>query len=107
MGIAAKEPCLVVKSVALHHQRVSVPAPYRISHPARVGIIFQGAAVHLYLAIGEIFLQDDDHRRSLKDSLRASSGAVVRTFGKAFVMGIVNAEVFSALLDQLSHPRLN
>src|ERR1700680_3287047 len=107
MGIAAKEPCPVVVSVALHYQRVSVPAPYRVSHPARVGIRFQGAAIHVDLAESEIFLQDDDHRRSLKDSLRTSTGAVVRTVGQAFVMGIVNAEVLSALLNQLSHPSLN
>src|SRR6266566_1858190 len=67
----------------------------------------QGAAVHVDLAVGEIFLQDDDHRRSLKDSLQTSSGAVVRTVGQTFVTRVLDAEVFSALPNQVLRPRLN
>src|ERR1700676_3351347 len=80
---------------------------YRVPHPTRVGILFQGAAVHVDLAVREIFLQDDDHRGSLKDSLRTSSGAVVRTVGQTSVMRVVDAKVFSALLNQGLRPRLN
>ena len=52
-------------------------------------------------------LQDDDHRGSLKEPLRTSSGGVVRTLGQTFVMRVVHAEVFSALLNQRLRPRLN
>src|SRR5262244_1965607 len=97
MRIAADQPCPVVVSVALHHQRVSVPVAYRISHPGRVGIRLQGAAVHVDLAVSEILLQDDDHRGSLKDSLETLAGAVVRTVGQTLVTRVLDAEVFSAL----------
>src|SRR5436309_14973094 len=107
MGIASKEPCPVVVSVALHHQRVSFPAAYRISHPGRVGIRLQGAAVHVDLAVSQGFLQDDDHRGSLKDFLHTLSGAVVRTVGQTFVTWVIDAEVFSPLLNQGLRQRLN
>src|SRR6266700_5325894 len=107
MRIASKEPCSVVVSAALHHQRVSFPVAYRISHPARVGIRLQGAAVHMDLAVSEIFLQDGDHRWSLKDSLETLPGAVVRAVGQTLVTRILDAEVVSALLKQRLHPRLN
>src|SRR2546428_8414170 len=107
MRIAAEQPCPVIVSVTLHHQRVSFPVAYRISNPARVGIRLQGAAVHVDLAVSEILLQDDDHRGSLKDSLETSPGAVVRTVGQTLVMRIIDAEVLSALLKQRLHPRLN
>src|SRR6266571_4172279 len=107
MGIASKEPCPIVVSVALHHQRVSFPVAYRISHPGRVGIRLQGAAVHVDLAVSQVFLQDDDHRGSLKDFLHTLSGAVVRTVGQTFVTWVIDAEVFSALPNQGLRPRLN
>src|SRR2546426_2490705 len=107
MRIASKEPGPVVVSVALHHQRVSFPVANRISHPARVGIRLQGAAVHVDLAVSEIFLQDDDHRGSLKDSLETLPGTVVRTVGQTLVTRVIDAEVLSALLKQRLHPRLN
>src|SRR5437867_1102376 len=85
MRIASNEPCPVVVSVALHHQRVSFPVAHRISHPAWIGIRLQGAAVHVDLAVSEIFLQDDDHHGSLKDSFETLPDAVVWTVGQTLV----------------------
>src|SRR5215469_13896513 len=107
MRIALNEPCPVVVSVALYNQRVSLPVAYRISHPARVGIRFQGAAVHVDLAVSEIFLQDDEHRGSLNDSPEALPGAVVRTVGQTFVTRVIDPEVLGAFLKQRLHPGLN
>src|SRR5213594_3898894 len=107
MWIASEQPCPVVVSVALYHQRVSFPAAYRISHPGRIGIRLQGAAIHVDLAVSEIFLQDDDHRGSLQDSLHPSSRAVVWTVGQTFVTRVFDTEVFSALLNQGSCPGLS
>src|SRR5439155_1661283 len=66
-----------------------------------------GATVHVDLAVSEIFLQDDDHRGSLKDSLETLPGAVARAAGQTFVTRVIDAEVFSALLNQGLRPRLN
>src|SRR3977135_678911 len=100
MRTASDQPCPAVVSVALPHQRVSVPVAYRISHPARVGIGLQGAAVHVDHAVSEIFLQDGDHRGSLDEPLRTYTGAIVRTIGQTSVMRVFDAEVLSALLNQ-------
>src|SRR5262249_25756537 len=94
-------------AVGLHDQSVSFPATYRIAHPVRVGIRLQGAAIHVDLAVSQIFLQDDDHRGSLKDSLETSVGAVVRSVGQTSVTRVIDAEIFSALLKQDLYPRLN
>src|SRR5438034_10189499 len=50
---------------------------------------------------------DEDHRGSLKDSLQTLPGAGVRTVGQSFVMRVIDAEVFSTLLNQDLRPRLN
>src|SRR5436853_1705197 len=107
MRIATKEPCAVVESIALDDQRVSVPVACGVSHPARVGIGLQAAAVHVDLAENEIFLQEGDHRGSLKDSLVTSVHGVVRTAGQALVTRVINAEVLSALIQQSLRPGLN
>src|SRR5262249_45913263 len=73
----------------------------------RVGIRLQGATVHVDLAVSQIFLQDDDHRGSLKDPLETLAGTVVRTVGQTLVTRVLDAEVFSALPNQGLRPRLN
>src|SRR5215510_12838979 len=59
------------------------------------------------LAVSEIFLQDGDHRGSLKESLETLSDAVVWTIRQTFITRVVDAEVFGAFLKQSLHPRLN
>ena len=107
MGIAALESCPVVVSVALLNQCVSVPVPYRVSHPARVGFGLQVAAVRVNPTVSEIFVQDDDRRGGLEKPLHTSGGDVARTRGQTLVMLVVLAEVFPALLNQHLRPRLN
>src|SRR5262252_9972148 len=107
MGIATKEPGPIVVPVTLHHQRVSVPAAYRISHPARVGIVLQGAAIRVDHAVSEIIVQYHDHRGTLEESLHTATRDVVRTVRQTLVMWVVDAEVLRALLKQNLGPRLN
>src|SRR6202521_3020408 len=81
----AHQPCPVVESVALHYQRVSFPVAYRISHPTRIGIALQGAAVRENLTVCEIVVQDDHHRRSLNEPLEPTGGSVDGALGQTLV----------------------
>src|SRR6202162_3649891 len=107
MGIAAQEPCPVVEPETLDYQRVSIPAADRISHPTRIGVGLQYAAVHVDLTVGEIVVEDSDHRWSLEELLHAPECGVDRTLRQTFVMRVVLAVVFRTLLDQRLRPRLN
>src|SRR5437660_666509 len=106
------EPRAIVESEALHHQRVSIPTPNRISHPTWIGGRFQRAAVEEDLAIREIGIENDDEPGGLDDfhHLRAGDvggGGVARPQRHALHVHVILAEIFSALIDQRPRPRLS
>src|SRR5260370_39002469 len=84
-----------------------MPAADRISQPTRIGVGLQSAAVHVDLTVGEIVVEDSDHRRSLAEPLHAPECGVDRTLRQTFVMRVVLAVVCRTLLDQRLRPRLN
>src|SRR5262249_49819971 len=100
MGIATKEPSPIVITVALHHQRISLPVAYRISHPDRVGIGLQRAAIRVDHAVSEIIVQYHYQRGTLDEPFHAATRDVVRTVGQALVVRVVDAEVLRALPNQ-------
>lgn len=57
----------VIVAVALHHQRVALPVPHRVAHPAWVGVLLQAAAVHEYLAEREVRIENRDQAGGLYD----------------------------------------
>src|SRR5260370_17514152 len=84
-----------------------MPAADRISQPTRIGVGLQSGDVHVDLTVGEMGVEDSDHRRSLEEPLHAPECGVDRTLRQTFVMRVVLAVVFRTLLDQRLRPRLN
>src|SRR5215467_15689013 len=72
------EPGPIVVAVALDDQRVAVPASDRVTHPRRIWIPLERAAVHVDLTIGEIGVEDQDERRRLDDFHLLGTGRIGR-----------------------------
>src|SRR5258708_22198219 len=96
---AVIQPRAVIESVAFYHQRVSLPVTDRVSHPTRIGVRLQFAAVHEDLAVSHIRAEEDNDGWGL-DNLahpRGSAspvGDVRRTQGQTQMAHGVLAEDF-------------
>src|SRR5207247_9900330 len=100
VGMAiAIHPRPVIESEALHPQRVSLPVPYRIPHPTRIGVGLQCTPVHENLSIGEIFVQHQDQTWGLNDLGLTRAVAVARTLWQALDRHVIFLQVFPALED--------
>src|SRR5262245_14979902 len=102
------EPGLIIESGGSDYQDVTFPLSCRITQPRRWSIGLQRASVHINLPEhGLDFIQDHDHPSRLDDAAwRAAGGPVARdAVGQTVILGVVTAEVFSALVKESLSPR--
>src|SRR3977135_785128 len=93
------EPSPIIEAIAFDYQRVAIPVANRVAHPSRLRIGFEGAAVEVDLAIGEIFIKHDNLRRSLDNLHIPLRSAVARAQGQTKDGHVVLTQVLHALLD--------
>jgi hypothetical protein len=106
------EPGAIVEAVALDDERVTIPAPDGIAHPAWIRCGFECASVQEDLPVRQIRIEDHDQRGRLDDLHHLGAGAVcgdgvAGTERQTPHVHVVLAEVFPSLLDQRARPRLN
>src|SRR5580704_4010243 len=100
------QPNLIVHAHGVHHQRVAIPAAYRIAPPGIHHILVMRAAVekNLAIAVDVAFVKNDEQLVGLHNFPRVGIDAR-RSHRKAETLGIILTFVFEALLEKLSGPR--
>ena len=101
------EPGALGEAATFDDQGVAVPASHRASHPTRIRILGQLAAVHVNLTIREVFEKDHDDRARLDelDGVRRREGR--RTKRQALAFHALRAEISQSTLIQRLRPRLD
>ena len=102
----AAQPGFVVESDTLHDQRVAVPAPDRVSHPARRGIRLQLAAVHEDQSVSEVVVQDRNGGLRLEDALPSGKFLSLGPTRQTLIGGAHLVVLLQTLADDGADPRL-
>src|SRR5579862_1254357 len=98
------EPTSVVETDAVNHQRVSLPASNRVTHPGRVWILRMPAPVQKNLPVSDHISEQLKQQRGRLRNLIAAMSGERSGIGKA-MRGRIAGLFLLALSDDLHRPR--